>query len=225
MLDNFRQAPDRTLALERYSMLAEGYEKSCRWLGRIRVAALDLLALRPSDTVFDIACGTGAMLPALAQAVGASGRVIGIEQSPEMAAIAVRHVKEAGLSNVEVLVSPVEDAATGYVADALLFCYTHDVLQSDRAIERLLNLARPGARAVIVGARLLGWWAAPLIGWTLWRFRDYLTTYRGLREPWARLAAHLPDLHLHRTYMLGTSYLAVGHYPRQSQGSHVPGSP
>ncbi len=211
MLDNIRPAPDREVALERYRALAEGYDESCRWLDKIRIHALDLLALRPRDTVFDIACGTGAMLPALAHAVGGSGRVIGIELSPDMAAIAARRVSEAGLENVEVLVSPVEDIATTSVADALLFCYTHDVLQSDLAIERLLDLARPGARVVVAGARLLGWWAAPLNLWKLWRSRHYLTTYRGLRRPWARLAAHVPDLHLHRTYVLGTSYLAVGH--------------
>ncbi len=211
MLDNIRPAPDRLVALERYRALAERYDGSCRWLDKIRIHALDLLALRAGDTVFDIACGTGAMLPALAHAVGPTGRVVGIEQSPDMAAIASRRVRDAGLNNAELLVSPVETVATDRVADALLFCYTHDVLQSDRAIERLLDLALPGARVVVAGARVLGWWAAPLNAWKLWRSRHYLTTYRGLREPWARLAVHSPDLHLHRTYIFGTSYLAVGH--------------
>ncbi len=211
MLDNSRSSPDRTLALARYRTLAERYDESCGWLGPIRVAALDLLALRPGDTVLDIACGTGAMLPALAHAVGPYGRVIGIEQSPDMAEIAVRRIREAGLENVEILVSAAEDVGPGHIADALLFCYTHDVLQSDRAIERLLGLARPGTRIVVAGARLLGWWAAPLNIWKLWRSRHYVTTYQGLRTPWAHLAKYCPDLHLHRTYMLGTSYLAVGH--------------
>ena len=211
MLANTRLAPDRAQALARYRALAEGYDESCRWLDKIRMHALDLLALRPGDTIFDIACGTGSMLPALAHAVGQTGQVVGIEQSPEMAAIALRRVKEAGLENVAVLVSPVEDTATQHVADALLFCYTHDVLQSGRAIERLVELSRPGARVVVAGVRILGWWAAPLNLWKLWRSRHYLTTYRGLRAPWTRLAADCPDLHLHRTYVLGTSYLAVGH--------------
>lgn len=211
MFNNIRTTPDRTLALARYHTLAEHYDESCRWLGPIRIAALDVLALRPGDTVFDVACGTGAMLPALAHAVGPDGRVLGIEQSPNMAAIAARRIKEAGLDNVKVLVCSVEDAVPDHAADALLLCYAHDVLQSDRAIERLLDLARPGARVVIAGAKLIGWWAAPINIWKLWRSRRYLTTYHGLRAPWTRLATHSPDLHVHQTYMLGTSYLAVGH--------------
>ena len=211
MLDNVRRSPDRTLALARYRTLAERYDESCHWLGRIRVAALDLLALRPGDTVVDIACGTGVMLPALANAVSPGGRVYGIEQSPDMAQIAVRRIREATLDNVEILVSAVEDAVVGHRADALLLCYTHDVLQSDLAIERLRSLARPGARVVIAGTRILGWWATPLNVWKLWRSRLYLTTYQGLRVPWARIAINIPDLHVHRTYTFGTSYLAVGH--------------
>lgn len=211
MLDNFRRSPDRALALARYHELAGSYDESCRWLDTIRTAALDLLALRAGDTVLDIACGTGTMLPALAQAVGRNGSVVGVEQSPDMAAIAMRRVRDAELDNVEILVSSVEEAVLSHRADALLFCYTHDVLQSDLAIERLHDLARPGARVVVAGARVLGWWAAPLNIWKLWRSRHYLTTYRGLHTPWERLATHCTNLHVHRTYVLGTSYLAVGH--------------
>lgn len=209
-LGNARSAPDRALALERYRALAAQYDESCRWLDRVRRSALDLLALREGETVLDIACGTGAMLPPLAHAVGPGGRVIGIEQSPEMAAIAARRIEQAGIANVKLVVSAVEEAATECVADAVLLCYTHDVLQSDAAIFRLLELARPGARVVVAGARTLGWWGAPLNLWKLWRSRRYLTTYRGLRAPWARLAVHVPDFHLHSTYVLGTSYLATG---------------
>lgn len=211
MLDNARRGPDRALSNERYRDLAAGYDASCRWLDRIRRDAIDLLGPRAGETVYDIACGSGAMLPALAHEVGPGGAVIGIEQSPEMAAIALRRVEESGLANVRIVVSAVEQAPPDSAADALLLCYTHDVLQSDAAIARLLDLSRPGARIVIAGAKTLGWWAAPLNLWKLWRSRRYLTTYRGLREPWARLSAHIPDLHLSRTYMAGTSYLAVGH--------------
>jgi hypothetical protein len=64
---------------------------------------------------------------------------------------------------------------------------------------------------VVAGARLLGWWAAPLNLWKLWRSRHYLSTYEGLRDPTARLRRYCPDLKIHATRILGTSYLAAGH--------------
>ncbi len=212
LLDNLREAPDRGTAIANYAKLAREYDASCQWLDRIRSEVLDVLDLRQGETVLDVACGTGAMLPALARVVGPHGRVIGIEQSPDMAAIARRRITEAGFENVELVVAPVEEAPIGATADAILFCYTHDVLQSDAAVDRVFAFARPGARVVAAGARLIGWWAAPLNLWKLWRVRHYLSTYRGLRDPAARLARRCPDWRIVTTRILGTSYLAFGHY-------------
>lgn len=211
MLGNLRRSPDRPAALASYARLAARYDRSCRWLDAVRFEALELLAAREGETVMDVACGSGAMLPSLGRAVGSKGRVIGIEQCPEMAAIARERVALAGLKNVEIINAPAEDARLEARADAILFCYAHDVMQSDGAVERVLGAARPGVRIVAAGARLIGWWAAPVNLWKLWRSRHYLTTFRGLREPAARLARRCPDWRVVDTYLLGTSYLAVGH--------------
>lgn len=207
---NLRDTPDRGAALASYARLAPDYDASCGWLGRLRFEALELLAAREGETVIDVACGTGAMLPALAGAVGRSGRVIGIEQCPEMAALARERASRAGLDNIRIVVAPVEEAEVEEKADALLFFYTHDVLQSERAVGRMLACARPGARVVAAGARLLGWWAAPVNLWKLWRARHYLSTYRGLRDPTAQLAPHCGDWQIAATQALGASYLARG---------------
>ena len=210
LLDNLRHAPDRGAAVASYARLAPRYDATCRWLDRIRTEALDALGPSEGETILDVACGTGAMLAALSRAVGTRGRVIGIEQSPEMAAIARRRITDAGLENVILVVAPVEEAEIGARADAILFCYAHDVLQSDKAVSRVLSCARPGARVVAAGARLLGWWAAPLNVWKLWRSRHYLSTYRGLRDPAANLARRCADWRVVTTHALGTSYLARG---------------
>jgi hypothetical protein len=108
-------------------------------------------------------------------------------------------------------VAPVEDARPECVADALLLSYTHDVLQNPAAVLNLLRHARPGAQVVITGMRFLPWWwAAPLNLVVGYRARRYLSTYRGMRQPWAPLLPYCPDLKVVRTFHAGTSYLAVG---------------
>ena len=208
---NLRRSPDRALSVERYRRLAEGYDDSCRYVGEARRTALEALGLRPGQKVLDIACGTGAMLPALADRVSPGGQAIGIEHSPEMVGLARNRVTATG--HVTVLESAVEDAVFPHAADALLFCYTHDVLQSPAALANVFAHARPGARVVVIGNRFQPWWwAAPINLWVCLRGWRYHTTYKGFRQPWRPLLGFCPDLRVERTFHLGMSYLAVGHF-------------
>lgn len=131
---------------------AAGYDASCRHIERIRQDAVDSLRLRPGETVFDIACGTGNTILPMAESVGPSGHVVGVELVPEMAAITCGKLVALGFDDrAAVHVSAAEDFTTDLCADAMLFCYTHDVLQSPQAIANLLRHAQPGCRIAVVG--------------------------------------------------------------------------
>jgi len=52
--------------------------------GRWRRAAVRAAALRPGGTAVDVACGTGKLTAALADAVGPEGHVVGVDLSPAM---------------------------------------------------------------------------------------------------------------------------------------------
>lgn len=213
LLDNLRSLPDRETALARYARLAQHYEETTARIRDVRRHAIDLLDLRGGETVFDVACGAGTILSSLAWRVGPRGRVVGIEQSPEMAALA--RDAEAGSTNVMVRCEPVESFHSPHIADALLFCYTHDVLQSPVALANVFAQARPGARVAVAGLCLLPWWGAPANAWVLWGARNYLTTWHGLRKPWAPLTAWCPDLRVVGRHHLGTGYLAAGTVSRR----------
>ena len=208
LLDNFRRRPDRDAALARYARLAARYESTTKRIGDIRQRAIDLLELKAGETAFDVACGAGATLGELARRVGPRGRVVGIEQSPEMAALA--RAAADGSANVQLLCDPVETFNSPYPADAVLFCYTHDVLQSPQALSNLFAQGRPGTRIAVAGLCLLPWWGAFANAWVIWRAREYLTTWRGLRAPWLPLLRWCPDLRVVGRSHLGTSYLAAG---------------
>ena len=105
LLNNLRRQPDRDVALARYARLANEYENTTMGIRGVRQRAIDLLDLKLGETVFDVACGNGAIFNALARRVDPRGRVVGIDQSPEMAALARDAAN--GAQNIEVLCDPV----------------------------------------------------------------------------------------------------------------------
>ena len=62
---------------------------------RRAVAELDL---SPGDTVVDIGCGPGRVLPALADRVGPTGEVLGVDAAPSMLAQARRRAGRTGVT-------------------------------------------------------------------------------------------------------------------------------
>jgi demethylmenaquinone methyltransferase/2-methoxy-6-polyprenyl-1,4-benzoquinol methylase len=207
-VQSLSRPPDLALARLRYREHAAGYDASARRSQRWRLAAIDRLELRPGETVVDVGCGTGLSFPALSAAVGAGGRVVGVEASPDMAEYAQRRIERDGLINTTLRVDSA-GAADLPPWDGILLHYVHDVLRDPAALAVLMARARPGARAVAVGMRLPPVWALPLWPWILMRARPYMTTFEGLRQPWSHLATHL-DQWSWRPIKLGTGFIGAG---------------
>lgn len=68
-----------------------------------RVAGVEMLGLHSGDTVLDLGCGTGLNFPLLVDAVGPDGRVIGLDRSSAMLAVAKRRVASQRWHNVTLL--------------------------------------------------------------------------------------------------------------------------
>ena len=62
-------------------------------------APIDHLALQAGETVVDLGSGAGIDVFLAADAVGETGRVIGIDMTPEMLARARRNAEKAGITN------------------------------------------------------------------------------------------------------------------------------
>lgn len=153
ILTNLHRQPDVALAHSRYAEMAPGYEATCHRIDPLRALAIEKLAVGIGETVIDVACGTGATTATLARAVGPSGRVIGIERSPQMAAIAEQRLQAAGLQHARIEVAAVHQVQLTERADAFLFSFTHDVLQQPEAVAALVRMAKPGARYAVLGMR------------------------------------------------------------------------
>jgi ubiquinone/menaquinone biosynthesis C-methylase UbiE len=203
-------APDRTRALERYDAVAGDYDALTATGDAYRRRAVERLAPAAGDVVLDVGCGTGLNLPALADAVGPDGRVVGIEQCPAMAARA--RERAAALPGVSVLAAPAEEAELAVTADAALLCGTHDILRSPVALENVVRHVRPGGRVVAGGAKWAAWWrpgAAALNLWTWQVNRTYVTTFEGFDRPWSGLEELLADVEVEEV-LYGGGFIAAG---------------
>ena len=200
---------DRARTIEAYRDHAAGYDASCKRTQPLRLETVAKLRLRPGDTVLDVGSGTGMSLDMLVSRVGDDGRVIGVELSPDMNLLAHDKVQMRGYHNVTLHEGAIEDVAIEAKLDAALCFYTHDVMRSDSALERVMSLCKPGARIAVAGMKLFPWPLAALNMYTLAKAYPYMTTFEGLSRPWSKLQRYVPDL-LTRTTQLGMGYIAWG---------------
>ncbi|MEU7177367.1 MULTISPECIES: class I SAM-dependent methyltransferase [Streptomyces] len=116
--------------------------------GPAYAAGVAELELRAGDRVLDAGCGTGRALPALRDAVGPRGTVLGADLTPEMLAAAVRagRGRDAGLLLADVTRLPLRDAALDAVFAAGLLSHLPD---SAGGLGELARVVRPGGRLAL----------------------------------------------------------------------------
>src|SRR5580658_9333936 len=105
-----------------YYEQARSYNRDTGLFQPYRHAVVEALPLKRGQVVLDVGCGTGLCCGMLREKVGSAGGIVGIEESPEMAAVAREHIAEEGWGSVTVVQSPAEEAEIEVAADAALFC-------------------------------------------------------------------------------------------------------
>lgn len=192
-----------------YARLAARYDVETRYINGIRRQAVATLGLRPGETVLDAGCGTGWCLPLLARQVGATGRVIGFEPSEHMLAVAQSRLQQLGHSTTCLINASGESVEIGTVPDAVLFSYTHDLLQSRASLDNIFRQARPGTRIVATGTQLFPTWFAPGNWYLRYTHRQTITDFRNFDAPWRALSEYCKT-HRVRSTVPGSRYLFEG---------------
>jgi demethylmenaquinone methyltransferase/2-methoxy-6-polyprenyl-1,4-benzoquinol methylase len=192
-----------------YCERARSYERDTAAFQPYRRAVVEALPLRSGQVVLDVGCGTGLCCGLLRDKVGPAGEVVGIEESPEMAAVAREHIACEGWDNVTVVQAPAEDAEIGLTADAALFCAVHDILQSPDALRNVLTRLRPGAWVAAGGGK----WAAPMMvalnSMTGMLHAPYVRDFGGFDRPWRHLEQLVQDVQV-QELAFGSGYVMTG---------------
>jgi ubiquinone/menaquinone biosynthesis C-methylase UbiE len=121
------------------------------FIREVAARTFELMDLRPGDSVLDVGCGTGVMLPALAGAVGPGGQVTGLDRSAGFLARSERRLRDAGLSaRVELvrgdaLSLPFQDRTFDVTHAERVLMHLDD---PDAAIREMARVTRRGGRVV-----------------------------------------------------------------------------
>jgi len=191
---------------------ARSYNRDTGLFQPYRHAVVEALPLKRGQVVLDVGCGTGLCCGLLRDKVGPGGTVIGIEESPEMAAVAREYIARGGWRNVTVVQSPAEDARLEATADAALFCAVHDILQSPRALRNVMVSLGPGAWVAAGGGK----WAAPVMvavnSMVTMVHAPYVRSFSGFDRPWRYLEQLVEDVQV-RELAFGSGYVMTGRTP------------
>jgi SAM-dependent methyltransferase len=191
---------------------ARSYDRDTGLFQPYRRAVVEALPLQDGQVVLDVGCGTGLCCGLLRDKVGPGGTVIGIEESPEMAAVARELIAREGWRNVTVVQSPAEDAPLDAAADAALFCAVHDILQSPGALRNVVAALCPGAWVAAGGGK----WAAPMMvavnSMVRMLHAPYVRDFSGFDRPWRYLERLVEDVQVRET-AFGGGYVMTGRAP------------
>ncbi|MEV1048174.1 methyltransferase domain-containing protein [Streptomyces sp. NPDC049916] len=129
--------------LDFFTSRAAGWDSKFPDDGPAFATAVGLLGLRPGDAVLDAGCGTGRALPALREAVGPGGTVLGADLTPAMLEAAVRagRAESGTLLRGDVARLPLRDGVLDAVFGAGLISH---LSRPEADLAELARVVRPG---------------------------------------------------------------------------------
>jgi demethylmenaquinone methyltransferase/2-methoxy-6-polyprenyl-1,4-benzoquinol methylase len=176
------EKPEKETARQTYNRLS-------RWYDLLSVASekpacrqgLQMLDPAPGEHVLEVGSGTGESLLLLAEAVGSSGLVHGIDLSDGMIAVARTKLVRAGILGITALIcgDAVHMPYAGATLDAVFCAFTLELFDTPvipQVLTECRRVLRPGGRLGIVSLseRANPNWITRVYDWTHKKFPAYI---------------------------------------------------
>ena len=199
---------------EVYDRTARGYDLALAAFplvgfraGAYRRAAIEALHVRPGDVVLDVGCGTGRNLPFLARAVGAEGRVVGLDVSSGALDRARQRTRGLG---VELVHADALSADLG-APDRVLATFSLSMMPDPEAvIERAARALAPHGRVAVLDFRIPRSWPGLVQTAAFALARPLGETWEMARRDLRPVLHRYAPLDTDRSFFFGGAYLGAG---------------
>jgi len=184
---------------------------------RLRKRAVDQLSLRRGDLILDVGCGTGRNFRFLREAVGAEGRIYGVDLSDGMLRKARKLCLRKQWTNIVLTKADAADYACPELLDGALFSFSYNTMPYHRSVLlQVWNQLRPGGRLVIVDAKLPNGLLGRLVmPFAIWLMKRTLLGNPFIR-PWQHHAALVDDFRMEE-FRFGSYYICCGTKPARDR--------
>ena len=178
---------------------------------KYRKLAVQKLRLQPGDTVVEIGCGTGLNFPLLVRAVGPEGKVIGVDLTDKMLAMARTRVAKNNWANVELVQTDATEYSFPDKVNGIISTFAITLIpEYEEVIRRGAETLAPQGRMVIADMRKPDRWPSWIVNFMVRITQPFGTSLDiTLRKPWEAMERYLANTGVTKLYG-GFSYISWG---------------
>lgn len=180
-----------------------------------RKKAVKALALKRGDTVVEIGCGTGLNFRLFEDAVGAEGKVLGVDMTDRMLECAREEARANHWDNVELTLSDATKYRIPRGVQGVISTFAITLIpEYEDIIRNAAEALAPDGRMVVLDFKMPSGWMRKLTPLMAYLTRPFAVTLDlAGRHPWEAMHKYFNNVSMQECFG-GMVYVAVGEAPK-----------